>query len=241
MGIQKNLVMLYAIRGRFLSDEYYYNEALKIASRQTKPYLIFIETISLHSPYILPDQKYAISKNPLLNQINYVDHNTYDFYNKLKGQQFFNNGLLVLLGDHRRFEPLENAEINDGSYAIWHERIVGTIVGADIKPHSICHIPYTTADLNRLLHMVIGGQQVNDTSLLTAKITSQIGIDTALNITLTDESHGGYLIRSEKYKPLYISIYGNVPLDKIPYPSYKQAVAFLMLNDLWIKKTLHEG
>jgi phosphoglycerol transferase MdoB-like AlkP superfamily enzyme len=222
------------------SDEALYHEALNIASRQNKPYLIFIETISLHPPYILPDKKYAITNNSLLNQVNYVDHTTHDFYQQLKLQQFFNNGLLVILGDHRRFEPLEAAETKKGGYAVWHERIVGTIVGADIKPHSICNTPYTTADLNQLLHKVIGGQRINDASLLASKITSQIGIDTPLNITLADESHGGYLIRSNEHKPLYISIYGDVPIDKIPYPAYQQAVLFLMLNDLWIKKTLHE-
>ncbi len=221
------------------SDEYLYNVALKKAVDQNKPYLIFIETISMHAPYILPDQKYKLSNSPLRNQINYVDQTTYGFYNKLKAQHFFNNGLFVLLGDHRRFESFENAEKQNGNYAVWHERIVGTVVGKGIKPHSICSMPYTLADFNRLLQKIIDNQEINDKQLYTAKISTQIGIDTPLSITLADEKNGGYLIRSEKYKPLFVSIYGDVPLNKIPNDAYKKAVAFLMLNDLWIKENLN--
>jgi phosphoglycerol transferase MdoB-like AlkP superfamily enzyme len=220
------------------SDEYLYNVALKKAAQQTKPYLIFIETISLHPPYVLPGQKYKVSDEALRNQINYVDHTTFDFYNKLKAQDFFNNGLFVLLGDHRRFEPLEGAETLNGGYAVWHERIVGTIIGKNIKPHSNYHLPINTVDFNRILHMVIAGQQLNEKLVNKANLSNEIGINIPLSITLTDEKHGSYLIRSEKYNPLYVSIYGNVPIGKIPNNSYKQAVGFLMLNDLWIKKSL---
>ncbi len=223
------------------SDEYLYRVALKKAAQQKKPYLIYIKTISLHPPYILSGQQYNINDNALRNQINYVDRTTYDFYKKLKAQHFFDNGVFVLLGDHRRFEPLEKEEVNNGGYTVWHERIIGTIVGKDIKPYSVCSMPYTLADFNRLLHKIINNQEINDKLIYTTKISTEIGIDTPLSITLSDEKNGGYLIRSEKYKPLFVSIYGNIPLDKIPNDSYKKAVGFLMLNDLWIKESLSKN
>lgn len=216
------------------ADESLYNETLKELTQHKKPVFLVIETISLHQPYVSNGSQYKTSDSDLLNQINYVDQSTYAFYNKLRQQNFFNNGILIILGDHRRFEALEKPEEETGGYPIWHERIVGTIVGKGIQPNQLLTMPFTTVDINGILHMIIENQPVNAANLLKAKLSTRVGINTPLAFTLADESHGSYLIRSEEYKPLFISIFGTVPFDKIPNRAYREGTAFLILNNAWL-------
>jgi len=213
------------------SDEAMYNAALNMISTLKTPYFLVIETVSLHQSYILPDPKYRIGDNDLLNQINYVDGTTYNFYEKLKDLGTLANAYFILYGDHRRFEPLEKAEMDDGGYSVWHERIVCSIVGKGIAPHTIYNEPFSLVDMNSLLHYIINGQPVNDDIILKASLSKQLGMDFPFNISLVDDDHGTYLIRSEKYAPLYISIYGQFPYDQIPNSVYKDASIYLIEND----------
>lgn len=218
------------------SDEAMYDAALNMIPALKTPYFLVIETVSLHQSYILPDPKYRIGDNDLLNQINYVDGTTYDFYEKLKQQGTLANGYFIIYGDHRRFEPLEKEEMDDGGYSVWHERIVCGIVGKGIAPHTIYNAPFSLVDMNSLLHYIISGQPVNDDTILKASLSNQLGIEFPFNISLVDDDHGTYLIRSEKYAPLFLSIYGQVPFDDIPNAVYKDASVYLIENDQQVNR-----
>jgi len=213
------------------SDQAMFDAALKMLPHLKKPYFLVIETVSLHQPYILPDVKYRLGDNDLLNLINYVDGTTHGFYEALKKQNFYNDGIFLIFGDHRRFEPLEQAEIDDGGYAVWHERIVCSIVGKGIAPLSVYNAPFSLVDMNTLLHYIVNGQPVNEDTILQASLSSQLKMDSPFNISLVDDDHGTYLIRSEKTAPLYISIFGKIPFDKIPSTSYSDAVTYLIENN----------
>jgi|GEM_PF-6192937 phosphoglycerol transferase MdoB-like AlkP superfamily enzyme len=213
------------------SDQAMYEAALNMLPNLKQPYFLVIETVSLHQPYILPDIKYRIGSNDLLNQINYVDGTTYDFYQALKKTPFFKNGFFLIFGDHRRFEPLEKPELDDGGYSVWHERIVCSIVGKGIPPHSVANLPFSLVDMNALLHNIIDGDPVNDKTVLQANLGNVLGIDMPFNISLVDDDHGTYLIRSDKAPPLYISIYGKLPFKQIPNPAYTDATVYLIEND----------
>jgi phosphoglycerol transferase MdoB-like AlkP superfamily enzyme len=220
------------------SDEAMYQLAEKITSQKKGPYLILIETVSLHQSYVLPDAKYKVDDNELHNLINYVDQTTYQFYAKLKAANYFNNGVLLLLGDHRRFEPMEPEESKNGGEAIWDERIVGCLVGKSVAQHFISPLPFSTLDLNTLMHFVIQDAIVDESTLVKSNIANQLGIEVPFNVTLLDDNHGTYLIRSLKYAPFYISILGNIPFEKIPNEAYKQATVYLMKNYQWTQKKL---
>lgn len=213
------------------SDQAMYEAALNMIPKLKKPYLLVIETVSLHQPYILPDAKYKLSKNDILNQINYVDGTTYHFYQQLKKQGFLHNGFFILFGDHRRFEPLEEAEKNDGGYSKWHQRIVCSITGKDIAPFSVSTLPFSLVDMNTLLHSVVNGEPINKKTLLEATLSKQLGIDAPFSVSLVDDTQGTYLIRSENDPPLYISIYGKIPFDKIKSATYQGAISYLIKND----------
>lgn len=220
------------------SDEAMYGVAEKILPNLKTPYLLLIETVSLHQPYILPDLKYQISNNDLLNQINYVDHTTYNFYEFIKKQGFLNNGIFILVGDHRRFESLEAEEVKEGGYAVWHERIICSLVGKGIESGISSTIPFSLVDMNTLLHYIIEGRVVDNNTLLEATLSKQLEINEPFSISLIDDNHGTYLLRNEKAPPLYISIFDMVPVDEIPYSIYKEATTYLIQNDQLIRKKL---
>lgn len=223
------------------SDQAMFTEAMKIISKETGPYLLLIETLSQHLPYILPDPaKYAIDSSSLVNQIHFVDEVTSEFYQNLKSNGFFNNGILVIVGDHRRFEPLGDKEIDGGGYPVWGEKIVGGIIGKGITPMSKNLMPFTLRDMNILLHYFIDGKiDVSDGVMRQANLATQLGLDIPVAVTLTTQDDTGtYLIRDDQYDALMISIYGNVPFDKIPYPFYKKIVTYLVLNNEWLQQRM---
>jgi len=92
------------------SDAYLYQEALisvpqLMASRQ--PFFLTIATTSTHLPYIHPsggqDTPEAVwdwSMEQLLS-----------FYSQLSDNGFFDNGILLITGDHRQMRPVNEAEI----------------------------------------------------------------------------------------------------------------------------------
>jgi phosphoglycerol transferase MdoB-like AlkP superfamily enzyme len=63
-----------------------------------------LQTISFHKPYNTP---YGTTQK---DAIRYADKSLFYFYLQLKKSGFFNNGILVVVGDHRKMEPLENKE-----------------------------------------------------------------------------------------------------------------------------------
>jgi phosphoglycerol transferase MdoB-like AlkP superfamily enzyme len=213
------------------SDQAMFDAVLNMLPSLKKPYFLVIETVSLHQPYILPDIKYRVGDDDLHNLINYVDGTTSNFYQALKKQHYFNDGYFLIFGDHRRFEPLEQQEKDDGGYAVWHERIVCSIVGKGIPALSVYNGPFSLVDMNALLHYIVNGQPVNEATILQASLSGQLGIDSPFSVSLVDDDHGTYLIRSDQSAPLYISIFGDIPFSKIPSASYRDAVTYLIEND----------
>lgn len=107
-----------------------YDKTLDTIKTQTDPYLIVLQNISFHKPYNTP---YGTTQKDALR---YADKSLYYFYLQLKKSGFFSNGLLVVVGDHRKMEPLENKEKNAlGEYR--YTRWLATIVGTGIVPGTI--------------------------------------------------------------------------------------------------------
>lgn len=194
-----------------------------------EPYLLVIETVSLHQPYILPNAQYRIGNNDLLNQVNYVDNTTYDFYQNIKKQGVLKNGYFIFFGDHRRFEPLEPEEVSNGGYGEWHERIVCGLVGKDIPSHWISSMPFSLVDMNILLHHLIEGSPFNAETLAQSNLSTVFKVNIPFSISLVKDN-GTYLIRTEKYAPLFITLFGTIPFEKIPGEVYQVAVSYLIKN-----------
>ncbi len=92
------------------SDAWLYREALLSVRRLMalpKPFLLTIATTSTHLPYThpeggpdTPEAVWAWSMQQLVS-----------FYTQLSADGFFDNGVLLITGDHRQMRPLTDAEI----------------------------------------------------------------------------------------------------------------------------------
>ncbi len=90
------------------ADEHLYNAAIdEIHQLQDsgKPYFLTLLTISQHLVYYTP---YGFGKS---NMYKYTDDTLGDFYESLLEMGFFESGLLLIVGDHRKMTPLEEGEV----------------------------------------------------------------------------------------------------------------------------------
>ena len=111
-------------------DEILYDKTLLEINKQKSPYFIWLQTVSSHKPYNTP---YWKTKQ---DAIMYSDEKIYKFYDDLKKTWFFNNGLLIIVSDHRNMEPLtENEKDIFGEF--WYTKVVWTIVWTGIKKWTI--------------------------------------------------------------------------------------------------------
>lgn len=111
-------------------DHVLYNKTLKTIKDQTGSYFIVLQNISFHKPYNTP---YGKTEKAALR---YADKSLFYFYLQLKKSWFFNNGLLIVMTDHRKMEPLQDKEKEElGSYR--YTRGLATVVGTGIKPGTV--------------------------------------------------------------------------------------------------------
>lgn len=111
-------------------DHELYNKTLETIKQQNTPYFMVLQSISFHKPYNTP---YGTNQK---NALRYADKSLFYFYLQLKKSGFFNNGILLVVSDHRKMEPLENKEkeaLGDYRYTKW----LATIVGTGIAPGGI--------------------------------------------------------------------------------------------------------
>lgn len=108
-------------------DHVLYNKALELVeSWNTQPFFLAMQTVSSHKPY---DTPLWTSKEQMFK---YVDRNIYAFYQKLKTLWFFDNGILIIVGDHRKMEAIPTEEFKKYGMSS-HSRALMTVVGKDIQ------------------------------------------------------------------------------------------------------------
>jgi phosphoglycerol transferase MdoB-like AlkP superfamily enzyme len=90
-------------------DEALYLRALdRIKQNSRQNFFIFIKTVSSHHPYINPENKHKSESEAII----YTDKQIGRFYRLLQTSGFFDNGLLVIVGDHHSMTPLKKAEVD---------------------------------------------------------------------------------------------------------------------------------
>ncbi len=95
-------------------DEALYKRALaRVEHNKKHKFLLFIKTVSSHHPYINPENKEKSESAA----ISYTDKQLGGFYRELQNKGFFNNGILLIVGDHHSMTPLKKAEVEQyGQY-----------------------------------------------------------------------------------------------------------------------------
>lgn len=87
-------------------DQYMYDIQLKELKNFPQPFFSSIFTLSTHSPFDMPLDKFPISwgknENHYVNSVYYADSCLGDFFKKAKEESWYDNTLFVLVSDHSR-------------------------------------------------------------------------------------------------------------------------------------------
>ena len=134
------------------SDAFLFDEALKTInslSARAQPFLLTLATTSTHLPYRHPESGDDTAEavwDWSLQQIS-------DFYGQLKAGGYFENGILLITGDHRQMRPLtvlETARYGDSARA----RVPLLMIGGPYTAGAVDDRFFQQADLLRLLGKV---------------------------------------------------------------------------------------
>lgn len=97
----------YAFLG--VDDSVLYNSIInwyKKDENKNSPFFMLVTTVTTHQPYLDPVTK----SNSYDKTLEFADNAVNDFINKLKEENYFENGILVITGDHRAMLPISKEE-----------------------------------------------------------------------------------------------------------------------------------
>lgn len=145
-------------RGHFdaVADERLYEVALSYIIAQTKseaPLFLVIENVSSHHPFVHP----ITGERKEESVFRYMDHAAADFIERLQENRFLDNGLIVVMSDHRAMTfitPEEQQRFGRSAAS----RIPGFILGGNIQRSKSVDEPMHQADLQPSLL-----RQISDT------------------------------------------------------------------------------
>lgn len=124
------------------SDAALYRRGLKWMQTAASPYLLVLETVTTHQPYIDPDS----GEHSLEKAMRFADRVFGEFLEKLEESGFFEKGLLVVVSDHRSMTPVSAAELERFG-ADTFSRVPAFMIGGDIEPGSVDDRVLSQADL----------------------------------------------------------------------------------------------
>jgi phosphoglycerol transferase MdoB-like AlkP superfamily enzyme len=114
-----------------VADELLYARSLDYirANRdQRKPLFLTIENVSSHHPYIHP----VTGQRSAKAVFSYMDSTVHAFYEQLQDSDFFDNGILLIVGDHRAMIPVTPAETERfGQAAV--SLVPAIVVGSELQ------------------------------------------------------------------------------------------------------------
>lgn len=117
-----------------------YAKAIELVKTQTSPYFLTLQTISSHTPYNTPYGK------TMEAMYRYEDESFAKFYADLKAIDFFKNGMLIVIGDHRKMTPLEDEEFaKRGTTAA--AKIIGFMIGKGLPKNLVDQGLYQQTDI----------------------------------------------------------------------------------------------
>lgn len=136
-------------------DEALYNRVLSRVKRNSKnKYFIFIKTVSSHHPFKDPENK----NNSEAGAFMYADRQIGLFHKKLIEAGFFDQGILVIVGDHHAMIPLKKEEV--AAYgSLKAAARVPMIVSYGGKKHSIENEQFQQIDIFNSLKSLTSNTQ----------------------------------------------------------------------------------
>ncbi len=126
---------------RAAPDQALYQQAQKVLLEpHTKPQFVVLETISSHKPYDTP------LGNDEVSAFRYSDGQLLEFYRQLQSMHYFDHGILVVVGDHRKMQAMGYDEIERRGKAAYGKAVLA-IVWKDIPAWVIAKKPLQHWDL----------------------------------------------------------------------------------------------
>jgi len=136
-------------------DEALYNRVLdRIKRNDNNKYFIFVKTVSTHHPFINPENK----NRSEAETFKYADKQIGLFYKQLINLDFFDKGMLIIVGDHHSMVPLKKEEIEVFGLLKALARIPMIVSYGDKKP-SIVNEQYQQIDIFNYLKGLISNTQ----------------------------------------------------------------------------------
>ena len=130
-------------------DEALYDRILaRVNGNKDKKYFIFSKTVSTHGPYIDPRTDMRSEEGAF----RYADEQLGRFYRRLEQQGFFDDGMLIIVGDHHAMRPIRARELEMFGADRAPARVPLVVVykglrGIDERPYQQIDIPNTIKGL----------------------------------------------------------------------------------------------
>ena len=124
------------------SDAALYGRGFQWMQTANTPYLLVLETVTTHQPYVDPDS----GERSLEMAMRFADRAFGQFLERLDDSGFFENGLLVVVSDHRSMTPVSSEELErfgTGTFS----RVPAFMIGGDIKAGTIDDRVLSQSDL----------------------------------------------------------------------------------------------
>ena len=124
------------------SDAALYSRGLQWMQAANTPYLLVLETVTTHQPYVDPDS----GERSLEMAMRFADRAFGQFLEQLDNSGFFENGLLVVVSDHRSMTPVSAEELErfgTGTFS----RVPAFMIGGDIKAGTVDDRVLSQSDL----------------------------------------------------------------------------------------------
>jgi hypothetical protein len=214
-------------------DDILYNRAYEVISKESEPYLLVLLTVGLHLPYSLPYDKDRISNDAKLNQLNYVDRTTVDFYDELKNTGFFNNGILLLVGDHRRMAPFEPEEIQRRGIDS-NGRVIASFIGKGFRKGIIDNTPLNQSDLSTILSQIVNGVPPVIDNLSCYNKGHLLGINEPFTMNIIAKDYIYILIRRQGNPPNLIYFKRDLDLLSFSDLTDQKIFAYILMSKGWL-------
>jgi hypothetical protein len=136
------------------ADEVLYKQVLgrlQELAVSEKPYFFVISTTSSHTPWIDPLGREGAAQ-PLV--WSYVDRAFFEFFKELKASGFFDTGILLVTGDHRRMDAVSEVELTKYGMSA-QARVPLLILGKGVPAGKVDRRLFQQADLFKKLQTAV--------------------------------------------------------------------------------------
>lgn len=100
------------------------------SERKTEENFSALLTVTTHPPFLIP----GTDKMDELSAFRYADQEVSDFVRELKKRNYFEDGIVIIMGDHRSMTPRRKGEwelLNEGAVS----RVPAIVIGSSGLPH----------------------------------------------------------------------------------------------------------